>query len=500
MKKIIYISLLSIACTSCDNFLDVQPETLVTPEVALATEEGMVSALHGAYSILNDDGFAMEHNVIGSVATDDGKIPSDRESAGASVSRVPHAYNLELTNQTTAESLWRESYRVISAVNIILGKLEEVELNQPFEDRIKAECLALRALMHFSLTQVFAQDYNFKGDQSHLAVPYMTVSDPGSSPARDTMSKVYELLYQDINESLKLFAAHDKNPLLDFRTKGKYKSGDIYFLSYHAALGLRARMSFYRTDYASALKDANELIAAGYTLEPTYTTSTKTNDGETGTFVDQWYKLAPVLASEAIFQLDVDSDDGNFANRSLIDIYTANNGNAAHAVSQDLINLYEPGDARLAWYLDETATPATDLHVFKYPGGLGINADAHHLPVMRLTEFVLMAAEIEARQGDETRAKTLVNQITARAGASVIASIGDVLVEDIIKERRKEMAFEGHRLYDLKRLKRGFVRNDCTLTNGNCIIDYPTNLYAWPIPFAEIAASEGKVLKQNPGY
>jgi hypothetical protein len=115
-----------------------------------------------------------------------------------------------------------------------------------------------------------------------------------------------------------------------------------------------------------------------------------------------------VLESEAIFQLDIDEDDGNFANRSLIDIYTANNGNAAHGISLDLLNKYEPSDARNGWYIDEEDTPALDRHVFKYAGGLGIDADAHAFPVMRLTEFVLMVAECEARAGNEMKARELV--------------------------------------------------------------------------------------------
>ena len=117
---------------------------------------------------------------------------------------------------------------------------------------------------------------------------------------------------------------------------------------------------------------------------------------------------------------------------------------------------------------------------------------------MRLTEFQLMAAECEARIGDEGRARSLVNDITARAGASTISASGNQLIEAIITERRKELAFEGHRFYDLKRLQRGFVRNDCTLSNGNCQVDYPSNLYAWPIPGIELDANPA--MEQNQGY
>ena len=494
MKKYILIAL-TMLCISCEDLLDVEPQTLVTPEVALNTEQDLATALHGAYAFLNDDGFGMMYFVIGDAATDNGKIPADREAAGAGASRIPYAYTLDLTNQLTAEDLWTEGYQLIAAVNRILARLEEVTFDRQVEDRIQAECLTLRALMHFSMTQIFAQDYNFTGDQSHLAVPYLLTADPGTTPARNTMAEVYTQALQDLNTALPLFQS-GADVLVQ---KGYRSGGDIYFLSYYAALGLRAKMQFYRGDYNSALTDANEILNGPYSIGPEYTVSTYNNDGVEGLFVDQWYRLAPVLEQEAIFQLDLDSDDGNFANRSFIDIFTANNGNAAHAVSQDLIDLYEGGDARLAWYIDETATPAPDLHVFKYPGGLGINADAHHIPVMRLSEFQLMAAECELRTGgSEDRARSLASEIATRAGASAISSSGDQLLEDIITERRKELAFEGNRLYDLKRMQRGFERIDCVLNNGNCTLNYPSNLYAWPIPIEEINANPN--MAQNPGY
>ncbi len=490
MKNKLYTYLLLTALVfGCEDFLDVTPETLTVPEVALNTEVDIVTALHGAYSFLNDDGYAMEYYVIADAATDNGKIPSDREAAGAGLDRLPHAYTLDLSRQTTAIALWTESYQVISALNNILTRLEEVEFDEAFEARVRAECLSLRALIHFSLTQVFAQDYNFTGDQSHLAVPYMTATDPGSKPSRNTMREVYDFLFADVNESLSLFPIGG-NVLID---EGYRQGDEIYFPNYYMALGLRARLYFYSTDYTNALKDANEILAGPFSLEPTYTVSEYTNDGVTSDFIDQWYSLSPVLESEAIFQLDVDENDGNFANRSLIDIYPANNGNAAHAVSADLIDLFEPSDVRINWF----AVEVTDLHVFKYMGGLGLNADAHHVPVMRLTEFQLMAAECEARIGDPARALILVNAITARSGASAISSSGTQLEEDIITERRKELCFEGHRLFDLKRLQRGFVRNDCTLTNGNCTLTYPSDLYAWPIPSVELDANP---MQQNVGY
>jgi hypothetical protein len=436
----------------------------------------------------------MMYNVIADASTDSGKVPSDVESAGTNPDRIPYAYSLALSRQFTADALWTEAYQAIAAVNNILTRLEAVEFDPAFEAAVSAECLALRALLHFSLTQIFAQDYNFTAGQSHLAVPYLKETNPGANAARNTMSEVYADLMADVNTALQLFQTGG-----DLLTSEGYRQGsDIYFMNSYATLGLRARLHFYSTNYQNALADANSLLAGPFTLVPEYTLSQQDNDGVVGDFVDQWYRLAPVLESEAIFQLDIDEDDGNFANRSLIDIYTANNGNAAHGISLDLLNKYEPSDARNGWYIDEEDTPALDRHVFKYAGGLGIDADAHAFPVMRLTEFVLMVAECEARAGNEMKARELVLDITNRAGASPITSSGTQLIEDIITERQKELAFEGHRLFDLKRLQRGFVRNDCTLTNGNCTVNYPSHLFAWPIPGIELDSNPE--MEQNPGY
>src|SRR5690606_33878560 len=98
--------------------------------------------------------------------------------------------------------------------------------------------------------------------------------------------------------------------------------------------------------------------------------------------------------------------------RSLIDIYTAYGGNAAHAISTGLYDLYDPDDIRRLWYKVEV----TDQHIFKYPGGFGLAEDDHSFPIMRLTEFVLMKAECEVIvNNNDTEARNLVNQIVRRA-------------------------------------------------------------------------------------
>ena len=498
MKKIILIIIIIAGFSyACEDYLDFQPKTLLTPEAALYSEEDVVVALNGVYASLQKAGyFGTQFTVIADAATDNGVWPADRESSGTNHDRLPYAYSLDLNSYNTADEFWPDGYITIASANNILERLEEVEFDADFETRVRAECLAIRAMTHFDLTRIFAQDYNFTADQSHLAVPYLFKSEPGTEPARNTMAEVYQYAFEDINEAISALQSSDGTELANLRS-----GDDIYFFNYYSAIGVRAKMYFYMGDYDNALIDSDVIVnSTEYSLSD-YTPGLQTPPSFDSPvlFLNEWFKLAPVVESEAIFQLEVDEDDGDFASRSFIDIFLNNDGNAAHGPSADLLALYEPADVRNYWWVDEPQTPAPDRHVYKYPGSLGINADAHAIQVMRLSEFILMSAECEARVGTESRALTLVNRITARASASEITSTGTQLIEDIITERRKELAWEGHRLFDLKRLQRGFVRgSDCTLTNGNCSLTYPSDLYAWPIPIDEINANPNMV--QNPGY
>lgn len=499
MKNILFILILIAGLTlSCEDFLDFEPKTELTPQAALNSEEDVVLALNGVYSSLQKDGyFGTQFSVIGDASSDNGVIPNDREAAGAGISRMPHAYTLELTAVNTAEEFWKDGYVTIASVNNILERLDEVTFDEAFENRVRAECLTIRAMTHFDLAKVFAQDYNYTSDQSHLAVPYQFKSVPGTEPGRNTMAEIYEFAFTDINEAISLFENGDGTELSNYR-----KGADMRFVSYYAAVGIKARLYFYMGNYADALTNSDIIVNGPYSLT-SYTTVEYTPGGfdYPVTFINEWYPsgVIEVVVDESIFQLETDEDDGDFANRSFIDLYLANDGNAAHGPSQGLLDLYEPGDLRQHWFVDEHSTPAPDRHIYKYPGSVGINADAHAIVVMRLPEFLLMSAECEARIGSEDRARTLVNLVTDRSNASAITSSGNDLVEDIITERRKELAWEGHRTFDLKRLQRGFIRTDCRLTNV-CSVDYPSDLYAWPIPQDELNANPVIRGQQNPGY
>ena len=135
------------------------------------------------------------------------------------------------------------------------------------------------------------------------------------------------------------------------------------------------------------------------------------------------------------------------------------------------------------------------VFVNKYPV---ISGDLSDTKVLRLSEIYLIAAEASLPT-NEADALTYVNYITSRRGANAIASTGTALFEDIITERRKELAFEGDRFHDLQRLKRTITRSTNYPATSRTI-PYTVYRRLFPIPQAEVDANPQIKVQQNSGY
>jgi hypothetical protein len=120
---------------------------------------------------------------------------------------------------------------------------------------------------------------------------------------------------------------------------------------------------------------------------------------------------------------------------------------------------------------------------------------------IRLADILLLKAEAVNELGDVNGAKSLVDQIRSRVNLpGTPASDQASMRLAIEKERRLELAFEGHRWYDLKRTGRAIeVVNNAVGPNGeNLGYNLTTNRLVWPIPQAEL--DKNSKLTQNPGY
>ena len=162
----------------------------------------------------------------------------------------------------------------------------------------------------------------------------------------------------------------------------------------------------------------------------------------------------------------------------------------------DLMSLYSATDLRQNWfYVDGDYT-----YTSKYPGIEGGKAGVDNIPVTRLSEAYLNAAEANYELGNEDLARTQLDAIRQRADASAPASTETAgpLREKILLERRKELAYEGHRFWDLKRRGLNIERVDLTVPNATATVVAGSNDFAYPIPQIEIEVNSNIV--PNPGY
>ncbi|MEM9856056.1 MAG: RagB/SusD family nutrient uptake outer membrane protein [Bacteroidota bacterium] len=477
--KYLLLGFLVFAGISCEDQLELEPQQSVSTDAAFETLKDFENAVLGMYEGMQDQlYYGRNYPALGDASSDNGQIP---DGAGA---RLTVFYTMALNPINTTGGGWERMYNVISRSNNIINRIDGLSTATEAErNQVKGEALFVRALVHFDLVRQFAQDYNFTSDQSHLGVPYIEVTEIGE-PERNTVGEVYSNVLRDLNEAESLM--------------GNTTSQEADQASKMAAVALRARLKLYMGDFSGALTDANNVIDnGGYSLANYMLMVDDDNDPSTPDVVDldnidSW--SSPNPTSESIFELETSVTDQEFPGlEGLASIYQRDDGYGDLGPSLDIINLYDADDVRQSWYLNVAGV----WFVEKYPGQGG-NSQWFTTPILRLSEMVLIKAECHARLNQNTEAQTAINEITSRANAPAINSTGADLLADILEERRRELAFEGHRYFDLKRLQEDIVRNDCNLTNGNCLIPYGNRLFTYPIPQAETDANPNMI--QDEGW
>jgi hypothetical protein len=112
-----------------------------------------------------------------------------------------------------------------------------------------------------------------------------------------------------------------------------------------------------------------------------------------------------------------------------------------------------------------------------------MNDSANNIKIIRLSEIYLNRAEAYAESGNLISSLADLNVIRKRANPSALnftTTDKQVLLDEIFRERRRELAFEGHTFFDIARKKRNIVRTDCSSTN--CSLNFPNPRYAVPKP------------------
>jgi hypothetical protein len=337
-------------------------------------------------------------------------------------------------------------------------------------DQYKGEAYAIRALNYFTLVRYFARPYT--DNPAGLGVPITLSYNPDAKPPRSTVAEVYTQILDDLNKAYTLMT--------------KFTNSSQF--SKYAAKALQAKVYLTMGDKTNAKTAALDVINnSGFT---SLTTANHAAYWASG--IVRTDKL------ETLFEVSSDAV-ANLAFDALSYIYSQAGNYGDLVVSDELYAKFDAADVRRALYpvVPRPANPpgASIPTVNKYPV---ISGDLSDTKVLRLSEMYLIAAEASL-PGNEADALTYINYITSRRSAPAIASTGATLLEDILTERRRELAFEGDRYMDLMRLKRDVVRSTNYPASARNI-PYSNFRRVLPIPQTELDANPAIRTQQNPGY
>jgi hypothetical protein len=505
MKKIlnIFLCLTLITVISCDSFVEVEPETADANNY-FNTEVEYQKALLGAYDTLQN---TWTNTLLGLVASDD-------YAAGGDVANYdqPTVQNINLMihtpdDQNQLRDVWSLMYAGINRANYFLENKDKLDFAG--KEEMVAEAYFLRAYYTFELVKFFGNvplKTEERGGALRLVNERILTGDEFVIERVADIPTAYGLIEEDLKEAIPNLPAAQELPYEATKGAAQALLGKVYL--YHG--------TFDNTKFGDAAIALGDVISSNnYSLT-------------TGTDYENLFEIEGENGSESVFEIQYTSVEAaawDFIQGSTGTYFPKFNGPRSPYADPDsvfdsgwgfclpsveLYDLFEANDSRrdITFYdlrdNQDIYSPGRDdsgLFNKKYmprlepkrAGSDPLNYDNNYCAI-RYADVLLMAAEAEA-QSNGSNAEDYLNEVRARAygdNSHDYSATESDLLEAIYTERRKELAGEGHRFFDLVRTKKAAATIDGFTENKNEL---------FPIPLIELELAQAvERWGQNPGY
>lgn len=427
--KLLTLLLAAFVIGGCE-VTDLSPESEIVPDNFYQTDEDANAAIAAAYNSI----LGYPNNLI---MWGDARSDNTLRGNGAQPQFVEFTENN--ISPTNGFANWSGLYSGINRANLVIARIPGIQdprVTELKKNQLVGEALFLRAWQYFLLTRNW-------GDVPLLLEPYVSL-DQDFKPAKTAADQVVEQIITDLNE-----AKSRLNVTYNATSRRRAAKGTVYALLTHVYM--------WKRDYANAAAFADSLLNQPR-VRGNYSLVTGANYGTL--FNDQF-------ATESIFEIDVFNTVGSLSNVTQTLLPNINvqpvAGSGRLAPSSRLVEAFEANDLRRTATLglpgqnpDNFNTPAniTFPYVRKYTGQVvGTQRSGNdNFIVLRLADIILLRAEALNELNRTTEAITLLDQIRTRAGlARTTARTQEAVRRAISQERLVELAFEGHRWYDLVR-------------------------------------------------
>lgn len=468
MKK--YVINISLICllilvtgSGCKKFLDQPVNGAFDEELFYKTDDDAKQAINAVYDMMQ----AHYNNNWGSIYMVKMMLSDESNAGGSDAGDQPgyqtlDNYTFDATNDKIRDA-WRMTYFTIYRANKIVNRvLPETDLRK----RIIGEAKFIRAYNYFELVTLW-------GD-----VPLVLDDIPPAqytSTGRKAKADVFTQIEKDLNEAIAAL------PL-----KSTYTGADRFHVSKGSAQALLGKALLYQGKFAEAATQfENVITSTQYQLAPSVSAAfsrgfefgseslfeinyTSTRSYDWGNFPwggapesnihiqlmgprADYYTKAPAdsliggwgfnLPTQKMWNAFIAAGDVSRRQQSMMSQaeLVAAGGNWSVANAYDFSGYWQ---RKYGTFIPATGGPV---------GELNYGTNWRHI---RYADVLLMAAEAYNKSSNDNKARGYLNDVRTRSGLGAVATSGNALFEDIVKERQLELAFEGFRFQDLVRWSR----------------------------------------------
>ena len=415
-------ALFALATTSCDDFLDIEPIGKVTPTTVedynkvLAEAYRRIPADRGLTSFRTDEFLLVPPTV------------TDPPAGYTSVYDLQSygdlwKWNDEAPQSGTASPQYANCYLAIFTANAIIEKEGSIVGSASAVKQLVGEAYMMRAYMHFVLVNLYAPHYTKCDPATTKGVVLKLDTDSEELLPRSTVQQVYTSILSDLTE------AEKRLNVASFATGKNYRFTTLSLEAF------RSRLYLYMGKWDESFEAAKRVIEA---------------------------RKLQLGTAQILENLNTSDILPNAYNSVESIVALEQNVTAAYAkagrMSAELRNQYvyereKEGRKDLRRMKCYTSS-SPSLFVVKKGGSIDYRC------TFRMGEVYLNAAEAACRANDTDTACVLLLELQKNRfyekgftdkDTTVVKLTQDELLEEILNERFRELAFEGHRWFDLRR-------------------------------------------------
>lgn len=399
MKKYIYILFVTIiTLVSCDDYLDIEPVGQVIPK----SVEDYRSFLTTAY------GTKKNNHILTTYRADE--LQLSKSSPGSSQYEDIYLWNDTNTSPLTTPFSYASFYKIIFHANHVIEKETEITGDVTAVNQLVGEAYALRALQYFQLVNLYAKAYSTTSANSDNGIPIVTEYNLDQKYDIQSIEEVYVQILNDLSNAEARLNIEQQATGLNYR------------FSKIALKSLESKVYLYKKEWQKAIIASKEALAIKNTIQDL--------NIDDSIMPSEFSSVESILALDQVSSFDIASNA---------------------AVSDQLLNKYDrTNDLRFNLYFKKDGSvyrPAKTANL-KYKSTFRVAELYFNLSEAYLQNYELALAKLELL-------KVAENRYTPSKMATYITFINSLNKEDfykeLLEERARELAIEGHRWNDLKR-------------------------------------------------